>query len=97
MTKVPDLQIPKYNPIQKISPLVGANFNNNNKTKKEKNRDKHDRLLRLFDGDGYEEFHHPKYVFVKQWNGNQKNWQVAIYPIDSWTKKSPPMPTDWIN
>lgn len=46
----------------------------------------HERLLRLFDGDGYEEFDQGKYVFVKQWNGNTKNWQVAIYPKANWSK-----------
>ena len=48
-------------------------------TKKLKNKVKHDRLLRLFDGDGYEVFETPKYIFVKQWNGNSETWQVAIY------------------
>jgi hypothetical protein len=54
--------------------------------KKSERHAKHERLLRLFDGEGYEEFHTPKYVFVKQWNGNTENWQVAIYPIDSWNR-----------
>ena len=45
-----------------------------------------DRLLRLFDGEGYEEFHTSKYIFVKQWNGNTRRWQVAIYPIESWRR-----------
>lgn len=51
---------------------------------KAKRRSKQERLLRLFDGDGYEEFHTPKYVFVKHWNGDNGTWQVAIYPIASW-------------
>jgi hypothetical protein len=56
------------------------------KAKQVKSRAKHDRLLRLFDSEGYEEFHTPKYVFVKQWNGNNNQWQVAIYPIASWSR-----------
>lgn len=56
-------------------------------SKKKTKREVHERLLRLFDGEGYEEFHTPKYVFVKQWNGNTNLWQVAIYPIKSWHKK----------
>jgi len=58
----------------------------NSKKKKLDNQVKHERLLRLFDGDGYEEFHTPRYIFVKQWNGNTEHWQVAIYPIDSWRR-----------
>lgn len=56
-------------------------------TKKQLNREKHERLLRLFDGEGYEEFHAPKYVFVKQWNGGTERWEVAIYTKDSWQRK----------
>ena len=57
------------------------------KLKKIRIRARHDRLLRLFDGEGYEIFETPKYVFVKQWNGNNKTWEVAIYPRDSWNRK----------
>lgn len=54
-------------------------------SKRDKRWDVHDRLLRLFDGNGYEVFDAGKYVFVKQWNGNVKRWQVAIYPRASWS------------
>lgn len=54
--------------------------------KKKATREKNDRLLRLFNGDGYEEFHTPKYVFVKQWNGDNKSWQVAIYTTESFQR-----------
>lgn len=56
------------------------------KKKKSQTQERQERLLRLFDGDGYEEFHTPKFIFVKQWNGNTDHWQVAIYPIDSWQR-----------
>lgn len=82
MTKVPNLDFPKFErPIKKKKKV---------QAKKLKNQARHDRLLRLFDGDGYEEFHTPKYIFVKQWNGNNGRWQVAIYPIESWHKKQKP-------
>ena len=83
MPKVPQLNIPIF----ELSVPQQKKIKKPHITKKMKNREKHDRLLRLFDGDSYEEFHHPNYVFVKQWNGNNKTWQVAIYPKDSWQKK----------
>lgn len=63
--------------------------------KRTERREKHERLLRLFDGDGYEEFHHPKYVFVKHWNGNTKVWQVAIYTTASWKAKNDVRPSEY--
>lgn len=84
MPKVPDLNIPMFEVSVPAEKKVKKT-----KPKKLKNREKHDRLLRLFDGEGYEEFHHPKYVFVKQWNGNNSTWQVAIYTKDSWSRVKP--------
>jgi len=63
----------------------------NSKKKQERlkaeRRAKHERLLRLFDGDGYEEFHTPKYIFVKQKNNNNDTWEVAIYSKESWLRR----------
>lgn len=56
--------------------------------KKKKRRDVQERLLRLFDGDSYEEFHTPKYVFIKQWNGDNGTWQVAIYTQESYARRN---------
>lgn len=61
-------------------------MSNNSVAKKRKRLEIQERLLRLFDGDEYEEFHTPKYVFVKHWNGDTGRWQVAIYPMASWEK-----------
>lgn len=73
-------------------PIPKASFNRSPKKKKKskqkKQRTVQERLLRLFDGDGYEEFHTPKYVFIKQWSGDNGTWQVAIYTQDSYAKYS---------
>jgi hypothetical protein len=54
--------------------------------KKARTRERQERLLRMFDGDGYEEFVTPNYVFVKHWNGDNKTWQVAIYTRESFRR-----------
>ncbi len=56
------------------------------KAEQKKQRTVQERLLRLFDGKGYEEFHTPKYVFIKHWNGDNGTWQVAIYTQDSYAR-----------
>lgn len=87
MPKVPEYNLPKFPPHRRPIPAMQSPKPKKGAKKKLARSLKHERLLRLFDGDGYEEFHTPKYVFVKQWNGNNKQWQVAIYPIESWRKK----------
>lgn len=54
--------------------------------KKAERRAKHERLLRMFDGDGYEVFDAGKYVFIKQHNGNNDKWEVAIYTKGSYKR-----------
>ena len=50
---------------------------------KYKNENRQNFLLTFFQGEGYEEKEVNGYWLVKQWNGNTKNWQVAIYTKES--------------
>lgn len=61
---------------------------------KQNKRERQEKLFRLFDGNGYEEFHTPKYVFVKHWNGDSEVWQVAIYTTESFKRFNAYQQTD---
>lgn len=54
--------------------------------KKTKNRLIQERLLKMFDKDEYEEFVTRKYVFVKRYNADNNNWEVAIYDHKSFMR-----------
>ena len=43
-------------------------------------------LLKLFDGDFYQEKYIKGKYYIKQFNGNTKNWQVAEYTPSSFMK-----------
>ena len=52
------------------------------KNQKTENR-KQDFLLSYFIGDHYQEREVNGFMLIKQWNGNTKSWQVAIFTKDS--------------
>ena len=53
--------------------------------KKQRNRERQNRLLRMFEeNSGYDVFNAGSVVFVKQWNGNTERWQVAIFTPESY-------------
>jgi len=57
------------------------------KSKKERNRIRQEFLLTFFDkNSGYSEKEINGFWLIKQWNGNQKIWQVAIYTKESFRK-----------
>ena len=48
------------------------------------NKNRQDFLLSFFNDEGYQEKEVNGFYLVKQWNGNNKSWQVAIYPKQSY-------------
>lgn len=54
--------------------------------KKEQRRQKQQELLKHFEGDFYQEKKIGDKWFVKLFNGNTGNWQVAIYSEDSFKR-----------
>ena len=57
--------------------------------KKQKlNKQRQDFLLTFFDKDEYIEKEINGFWLIKQWNGETKHWQVAIYSKDSFKKKN---------
>ena len=50
------------------------------------NKTRQEFLLSFFNDNGYEEKQVNSFWLVKQWNGNTKDWQVAIYSNQSFNK-----------
>ena len=57
-----------------------------NKTKQLLRRQRQEELLKLFEGDFYQEKQFNGGWYVKQFNGNTERWQVAIYSEESFQK-----------
>ena len=72
-----------------------------NPNKVKSNKTKQEFLLSFFNDNGYEEKQVNGFWLVKQWNGNTKDWQVAIYTNQSFTKykefTDKGKQLDWIN
>jgi len=59
-----------------------------NERKKRLNRQRHEFLLTFFDSQsGYDKKQVNGWWLVKQWNGNNNQWEVAIYTPDGMKKK----------
>ena len=52
-----------------------------------RNKNKQDFLLTFFDGEGYQEKEVNGFFLVKQWNKYTKEWNVAIFTREGFTKR----------